>query len=214
MNSKHFRFYIISLSLIFLSISAASPTQADSNYPMMGRGDHRSMMGYGYGKPAESDEWYEASPYRGWGMGGPGCDQMGPDMMESGQMWPGMMGYGHMGSGMGGGMRAIMQLNLNDTQRKSAREIHRQHRRDNWSRMGEMMDLQDKLEELYDAATPDAKAIGEVYAALFEIKRKRIESTIQAQNKMRALLTKEQQKTLDEEQRRPWRHMQGYGHMR
>ena len=206
MNSKSFRFYAISIPLLFLGISSPNFAQASDDYPMMGRGEHRSMMGYGYsqGRHTEEMESHETMPYGRRGM----------DRDECSQMSPGTMGHGHMGSGMKQGLWAIMQLDLSDTQKKQVREIHRQHRRDNWTRMGEMMEHQDKLEELYDTDIPDPKAIGEVYAAIFEIKRKKIESQIQTQNKMRALLTKEQQQKLDEEQeRRPWQHMQGRRHM-
>jgi len=203
MNRNNFRFYVVSIPLLLLSISAASLTQADSDYPMMGRGDHRSMMGYGQGWHMGEEESYEAMPYGRRGLGRMECDQMGS----------GMMGYDHMGSGMRGGTWLIMQLDLSDSQKQKVREIHRQHRRENWNRMGEMMEHQEKLTELYDADTPDAKAIGEVYAAIFDIKRKKIESSIQTQIKARALLTKEQQKVLDEELKTPRRYRRGYGRM-
>ena len=205
MNSKSLRFYTISFPLLFLSISSASLTQADSNHPMMGRGDHRGMMGYGYdqGRYAEETESREAMSYGRRGMGGMECNQMNSSMM----------GYGHMGLGAKGGLWAIMQLDLSDTQKQKVREIHRQHRRENWNRMGEMMEHQDKLEELYDADTPDPKAIGEVYAAIFEIQRKKIESHIQTQNKMRTLLTSKQQKALEKELKNTRHHRRGYGNM-
>jgi len=204
MNCNSFRFYVVSIPLLLLSISAAGLTQADSDYPMMGRGDgHRSMMGYGQGRLTEEEESYEAMPYRRRGMGRMDCDQMGSGMME----------HGHMGSGARSSTWLIMQLDLSDSQKKKVRDIHRQHRRENWNRMGEMMEHQDKLTELYDADTPDAKAIGEVYAAIFDIKRKKIESSIQTQNKTRALLTKEQQKALDEELKNTRRYRRGYGRM-
>jgi Spy/CpxP family protein refolding chaperone len=205
MNRNSFRFYVVSIPLLLLSISAASLTQADSDYPMMGRGDHRSMMGYGYdqGRYTEEEESYEAMPYGRRGMGRMECDQMNSDMM----------GHGHMGSGMRSSTWAIMQLDLSDSQKKKVREIHRQHRRENWNRMGEIMEHQDKLTELYDADTPDAKAIGEVYAAIFDIKRKKIESSIQTQSKARAILTKEQQKALNEELKNTRRYRRGYGRM-
>jgi Spy/CpxP family protein refolding chaperone len=206
MKSINHRFCILPISLLLLSISSASFIQASDDYPMMGRGDHRGMMGYGYsqGRYAQDMDDYGAMPYGRRGMGGAGCDQTSP----------GMMGYGHMGSGMRQNLWSISQLDLSDSQKQQVREIHRKHRRENWSRMGEMMEHQDKLEELYDTDTPDPKAIGKVYAAIFEIKRKKIESQIQTQNKMRTLLTKEQQQRLDEEQKkRPWRHWQGHHHM-
>ncbi|MFC1602357.1 Spy/CpxP family protein refolding chaperone [Pseudomonadota bacterium] len=205
MNNNHFRFYVVSIPLLFLSISSASVTQASDNYPMMGRGEHRSMMGYGYsqGRYTENIEGRDTMSYGRRGMDGMGCNQISS----------GMMGYGHMGSGMRGGLQAIMQLDLSDAQKQKVREIHRQHRRENWNRMGEMMEHQDKLEELYDVDIPDPKAIGEVYAAIFEIQRKKIESTIQTQNKMRTLLTSKQQEALDEELKNTRHYRRGYGRM-
>jgi len=203
MKSKNHRFYTIPISLLFLSISSASLTQASDDYPMMGRGEHRSMMGYGYGQGryAEDTDDYDAMPYGRRGMGGAGCDQMNPGMR-----------HGHMGSGMKRSLQAIMQLDLSDSQKQQVREIHRKHRRENWNRMGEMMDHQDKLEELYDADIPDPKAIGKVYAVIFEIQRKKIESSIQAQNKIRTLLDSKQQEALDKELKSSKQYRHGYGY--
>jgi Spy/CpxP family protein refolding chaperone len=172
-------------------------------YGQMGPG----MMGYGQMGPG----------MMGYGQMGPGMmgyGQMGPGMMGYGQMGPGMMRGGHMGQGMMGGMWAIMQLDLNEAQEQKVRVIHSQLRRENWTRMGEMMDHQDKLAELHAADVPDAKAIGKVYAAIFDIKRQKIESAINAQNEVRALLTDEQRQALKDDLKKSRRHMRGYGYMR
>jgi len=222
MNTVTCRTAVLGIPVLLLSLGAAVTAQAESNYPMMGRGEHRAMMGYGVdqGKTEEGETQYEQMPYgRGMGYGqmGPGMmgyGQMGSGMMGYGQMGPGMMRGGHMGQGMMGSMWAIMQLDLDDAQEQKIRKIHSRLRRENWARMGDMMEHQDKLAELHAAEVPDAKAIGKVYAAIFDLKRQGIEGAINAQNEVRALLTEEQRQALKAEQKKSRRYRRGYGYMR
>lgn len=220
MNTMGFRQSILIFYAFFLGLGVLGAAQADDYYPRMGWGDHRGMMGYGYEQRERMQEEAQGSgqmPY-GYKMGyrhmGPGAADCGGHM-GPGMMGPGMMGYGgHMGGGGMGGMWAIMQLDLSDDQEKAVRDLHRKQRRENWVRMGDMMEHQDRLSELYAADTLDAKAIGKVYADIFDLKRQKIESAVQAQNEARVLLTDEQRKALKEEQRSARRYMGGYGRMR
>lgn len=136
-------------------------------------------------------------------MGGDGMDMM---------MGGGMGGMGGMGSGMmmGGGMGMMGVLNLSDEQRAKVRKIEDEQRKKNRELYGKIEDESVKLRDLYDTDTPDAKKIGAVYDKIFDLKRQAIVSGIEANNKARAVLTKEQQ-----EQLKNWRRggmgMGGYG---
>ncbi|MFC1684395.1 Spy/CpxP family protein refolding chaperone [Pseudomonadota bacterium] len=207
MNTTTVRTAVLGIPLLLLSLGAAVTAQAESNYPMMGRGDHRGMMAYEYdhgSRMAEEGGKYGHMPCGGWG----------PGMMGDGPMGRGMMRGGHMGQGMMGGMGAIMQLDLDDAQEQKVRKIHSRLRRENWARMGDMMEHQDKLAELHAADVPDAKAIGKVYAAIFDLKRQGIEGAINAQNEVRSLLTEEQRQALKAELKKSRRYRRGYGYMR
>lgn len=119
------------------------------------------------------------------GMGGRG----GTGMMN-------MMGGGTMGGmGMMGrdGMGPFSRLDLSDEQRAKLRKIEDEQRKKTWGLMGKMMDGSAKLRELYDADAPDANKIGAVYDRVFDLKREAIVAGIEARNKARAALTKEQQ---------------------
>jgi Spy/CpxP family protein refolding chaperone len=125
------------------------------------------------------------------GMGGPGM--MGPGMGGMMGMGPGM---GMMGMGGGMGMGSLAMLNLSDEQRAKVNKIHDELQKKNWDTQGKILEESAKLRDLYDADTPDAKKISAVYERIYALKRQTIEASIEAHNKMRAVLTKEQQDQL------------------
>lgn len=159
-----------------------------------------------------------ATPVLAQSDGYSGMGMMGPGMMMGGcgsgyGMGPGMMGggMGMMGTGpgmMGGGMMGM--LNLTDEQRTKINKIFDDSRKKNRDLYAKVEDESVKLRDLYDTDTPDAKKIGAVYDRIFDLKREAIVAGIEAHNKARAMLTKEQQ-----EQLRGWRRggmgMGGYG---
>mgnify|MGYP001166050060 CR=1 FL=1 len=151
---------------------------------------------------------YGGMGYGGMGMMGGGMGYGGMGMMGGG------MGYGGMGmmhgGMMGGGMPYMMasMLDLDDKQRNQMRELQRTQRKANWQRMGEMIDLQYELQGLYDQDKPDAKAVSKVYDKIHALRKQMIESQIETRNKMRDVLTKEQQEKFDS-----FRHGMGYGGM-
>lgn len=122
----------------------------------------------------------------GWGMG--------PQM---GMMRPGM---GMMAPGMGQrGMEwQLNMLVLSDKQREQIMGIFVEMSKRRWEFMGKLWDEQKKLQNLYSADKLDAKAIGEAYSGLFDIKRQMIESIIEAHNQRLAVLTEEQRNKLEE----------------
>ncbi|TAM45225.1 MAG: periplasmic heavy metal sensor [Gammaproteobacteria bacterium] len=136
-------------------------------------------------------------------MGGGGMGMMGGGMMDM------MMGGGMMGGGMGG-MGMMGMLNLTDEQRGKIRKIEDEQRKKSRDLYGKIEDESVKLRDLYDTDTPDAKKIGAVYDRIFDLKREAIVAGIEARNKARAVLTKEQQEQL-KSFRRGGMGMGGYG---
>jgi Spy/CpxP family protein refolding chaperone len=146
-----------------------------------------------------------------WRMGpgmmggyGPGYG-MGPGMMGGYGMGPGMMGgYGHGYGMMGYG--DFRGLNLNADQQTKIKEIRKSMRTKQFALMGEMMDAQDKLQDLYDADKQDAGAINKQYKAIEDLHRQMVDNAVEAHNRIDAILTKEQRERFRERGR-------GYGPM-
>jgi Spy/CpxP family protein refolding chaperone len=139
-------------------------------------------------------------------MGGMGMDGMGPGMMDgSGR---GGMGMGGCGMGPGGGMGPAMmdgpgrsgmmglgpieKLDLTPDQRSKLNKIEYDLRKQHWSLMGKVIDEKAKLYDLYAADKPDPKKLGAVYGAIFDVRRQMIEAGIDAMNRARDILTKDQ----------------------
>lgn len=145
-----------------------------------------------------------ADPDSGWGGMGPGMMGgygqgygMGPGMMGGTGygMGPGMMGYGN-----------YRDLNLNKDQRAKIAQIRKTLRTKHWALMSEMMDAQDNLQDLYDADKQDAAAINKQYKILEDLRRQMVENSVEANNQINAILTKEQRDKFRERGR-------GYGPM-
>jgi len=147
-----------------------------------------------------------ADPSSGW------PSSMGHEMMG---------GYGH-GYGMGQGMMGgygygagpgmmgwgnFRALNLNAEQKTKIMQIRKEIRAKQWTIMGDMMDAQDKLQELLDADQQDASAINKQYKAIEDLRRQIVENSVEAHNRINSILTKEQR-----EKSREWEE-RGYGPM-
>ncbi len=147
-------------------------------------------------------------------MGGSGMmDMMGPGMMGPGMMGgsgmmggmgPGMMGGGGMMGGPGmmmapGGMGTVGPLGMLDLsadQRSKIGQIQSDLRKQQWGTMGQVMDEQEKLQELLAAETPGPKKVGAAHAKIADLQRQMIEARIEAHNRVQAVLTKEQREQL------------------
>ncbi len=140
----------------------------------------------------------------GWGMGpggygmGPGMGGYGMGMMGGGYgMGPGMMGGDGMGPGMGmGGGWGMGPQGLPDLtadQRAKISRIRDEARKKHWELMGQMIDEQARLRDLYDAPKRDSDAISASYKKISEMQRRMYESSADAHKRMEAVLTKEQQ---------------------
>ena len=170
-----------SLFGVVSNVSAAEPApdwQNNMGPGMMGDCGHGIGMMGGYGS--------------GYGMG--------PGMMD---------GYGH-GYGMGHGMMGwgnFRGLDLNKDQKSKITQIRHEMHAKQWAVMGQMMDAQDKLQELYDADKQDAAAIKNQYKAIEDLRLQMIDNSIDAHNQINGILTKEQREKLQE------RGGRGYGPM-
>src|SRR5512139_1492545 len=149
-------------------------------------------------KAAAADK-EKAPPSGGWGPG----YGMGPGMMGGYGMGPGMGGYG-MGPGMMGGYGPQGMPDLSADQRAKIGKIQDETRRKNWALMGQMMDEQAKLRDLYDAPKRDSDAINNAYKNINELQRRMYESAADAHKRMEGVLTKEQK----EKSWRFWRKQQ------
>lgn len=150
------------------------------------------------------------APYHmGPGMMGGGYG-MGQGMMWEGaamgrHMGPGMMGAYGMGHGMmGGRMWLYDSLDLTDEQQTKINKIQDETRKTHWGLVGKMMDQQAELRDLHAAPNQDAAAIDKAYKNLGQMQQKMYETSVDAQKRMEAILTKEQQEKLRTYSRRGW----------
>ncbi|WP_221801328.1 Spy/CpxP family protein refolding chaperone [Oceanobacter mangrovi] len=135
---------------------------------------------------------------RGFGPQMAGMQGMGPGMGAG--MAPGMMGG--QPDMMGFGMRGV---DLTDSQQTAMTKLQDQIRKDHWVARGAMMDVQNKLRDLYMADKFDEKAINKAYGEMAEIQQKLFLSTTKARTSMMALLTDEQRTSLKEMRKHPKR---------
>lgn len=132
-------------------------------------------------------------------IGCPGYGMMGGGMgygMGMGMM--GGMGLG-MGGGMGGfgpgmmGMGPMAMLDLSDAQTAQLQKIQAEFMKAQRPLMRRIWDEKKQLWELTKTEKPDPAAVGKAYGRLADLQRQALEAHIDAENKMAAVLTKEQQ---------------------
>lgn len=133
----------------------------------------------------------------GYGMG-PGMmgGGMGPGMMGGYGMGPGMMGGQGMGPGMMMGPYWGSGLDLTSEQQTRINKIQDDTRKSHWNLMNEMMNQQARLRDLNLAPKRDSTAIDAAYKEIGKLQQKMYESSVEAQKRMEAVLTKEQQEKL------------------
>ena len=137
-------------------------------YGMMGGG-----MGYGMGMGMMG----------GMGSGMGMMDGMGPGMGGGmGGFGPGMMGMGPMA-----------MLDLSDAQTAQLQKIQAESMKMHRPLMRRIWDEKKQLWALMKAEKRDPAAIGKAYDKLADLQRQALEAHIDAENKMAAVLTKEQQ---------------------
>lgn len=151
------------------------------------------------GGPSWMERWFgmpgmmlgAAPGYGPYGNYGPGA-MMGRCGMGA---MMGMMGMGGM-MGWGGHGGPYDLLDLSEAQRGKINQIQDEVRRKHWELMGKMLDEQARLRDLYGADKRDPGAIGQQSMKLAELRRQLIEGAVDAQNRIEALLSKEQRERL------------------
>ncbi|WP_018233789.1 Spy/CpxP family protein refolding chaperone [Thioalkalivibrio thiocyanodenitrificans] len=187
--------HLVAAGLLTLAFAPAAAWTAQHGMPM-GDPDNRPMM----------------QQRGGMGMMGPGAMMGGCPMMQGmmqgqgmgmmgrggmGMMGPGgMMGHGGMGMMGPGGMGMMYGMDLDREQQVEMRRIQRELRRQNWERMGQLMEAKEDMHELMASESPDPAAVGQAHARMAELKRPMIEARVKAMNEMRALLTDEQRERM------------------
>lgn len=114
----------------------------------------------------------------GWGMG---LGMMGGDCG---------MGPGMMGGGWGMGAQGLSALSAD--QRAKIAKIQDETRKKNWELMGQMMDEQARLRDLYNASKRDSGAITNANKKISELQRRMYESAADAHKRMEAVMSKKQ----------------------
>ena len=171
---------------LFAMSMFTAPTLAASPGMMMHPGSDEQMDEYGLNYMGRGPGWmgYMGSPMMGgdcgWGRGyGPGGYSQGGGFMRGSPM----MGY-------------LYGLNLTKEQRQKIRELRQKRRESKVRWMTQLMEYEDKLDDLYSQETPDPKGVGKVYEDIFSIRRQMIEDRIQERNSIYGLLTDEQKQKL------------------
>jgi len=124
----------------------------------------------------------------------------GPGMMGGGGM---MGGYGYGRGGMMG-LGALQALDLSNEQLGKINQIQDETRRKNWGVMGKLIDEQSHMRDLFLADRRDPAAIGKQAMKIADLRRQMLEASVDAHNRVEALLSKEQREQLRNGYRRGW----------
>lgn len=132
-----------------------------------------------------------------WGSGMMGQGMMGQGMMGQG-MGQGMMGhgYGMRGPGMMRGYGPMWLPDLKEDQQKKISAIYEELHKKRWDLMTRMQGEYATLRGLYAADPRDPAAIGNQYRKISDLRRQMVELSVDAGNRMEAVLTKEQKERL------------------
>lgn len=126
-------------------------------------------------------------PMMGGGMmGGYGAQGMGPGMMGPGMMGPGTMGgYGDPG------------IDLSDEQRAKIADIRREAARKQWELMGRLHEQQFHMHDFFGPGKVDESAARKAYDQMAAAHKQMFETTLEARQRVNAVLTDEQRKQLE-----------------
>jgi Spy/CpxP family protein refolding chaperone len=108
------------------------------------------------------------------------------------------------------GWRNYQGLDLSADQKSKIKPIQKELRSKQFAVMGDMIDAQDKLQELYDADKQDAAAINKQYKVIEDLRRQMVDNAVDTHNRINSILTKEQREKFRERGRGYGPMMQGY----
>lgn len=187
---------IVAATLIGATVAATAAEPRTPNPQLMQgqRGGQNYGPGYGMG---QGDGYGPGSMGGGYGPG-------------YGGMMGGGMGGGYgmgMGGGWGVGMGPMYMQDLTDAQTAQMEKIQTEMQKKHRSLMRQMWDEQEKLGDMYGADKRDPEMMGKTYSKMADFQRQMVEIHADAENKMEAVLTKEQKSQL---RRSYGRGMMGY----
>ena len=201
MNRKLIKQWIPRMLVVATLAATGVVIAAEQGSPMMNNRDMPTNMqpgqmgggGMGMMGGGMMDMMMGGGPGGGMGMMGMGGGMMGGMGMGPG----GGMGMGMGGPGMGMmGMGPMSMLDLSDEQRDKITKLSDDMRRKNWDTYGKIMDEQAKLRDLYSGETVDVKKAGAVYGNISKLQQQVFETSLEAHNRVQAVLTKEQKEQL------------------
>ncbi len=108
-------------------------------------------------------------------------------------------GQGFRGQGLGGpGLGTLMGLNLSDAQRDQALKIMETYQIDRIKARGDMIKEHENLREALRGDTFDEKKVRQAYKKIASLREDQLVARAKVMNEMKAILTPEQVKLLDE----------------
>ncbi len=143
-----------------------------------------AVIAHGQDDMTDQDDMHGLMHEHGMGMMGGGGGMGFGDGASMGMM----DGYNRGMMGLG----PISMLDLTPDQRSKLNKIRYDLRKQHWAIMGKIIDEQAKLSDLYAADKPDPKKIGAVYGGIFDLRRQMIETQIDAMNRAKDILNKDQ----------------------
>lgn len=118
------------------------------------------------------------------------------NMLQWGESYGGWGHHGMMdgqGGMMGGyGMHRFGGLDLSADQVSKIDKISDDIRKKHWELTGKMMDESVRLRDLRNVEKPDPAAIGKQFAKIQDMRRQMLEQSVDAENRIEVLLSKEQ----------------------
>lgn len=220
MKNKHRLLALAACSAITFAVALPANADEPGAYgPGMMRGAAPAQGGYGPGMMGGCGPGpgaYGPGMMRGYGPGqggyghGYGYGQgHGRGFAYGGMMGPGMMGgygggmMGGFGPGMMGLAGPLHMLDLTDQQRSKINQFRDDLRRRNWTVMGKLIDEQARMRDLLGADKREPSAIGKQAMKIADLRRQMLEASVEANNHIEALLSKEQKEQM-QTYRRGW----------
>lgn len=129
--------------------------------------------------------------------------------MGGSQSGMGMMQGGGTGMMQGGGTGMMPGLDLNAEQQSQMRERRSEHRKQQLTRMGNMLDLRDEMHMLMAEQRPDPEAVQELHGRMADLQGEMLANRIRLRNEIQDMLTDEQRDQMRGRMQQQRGHMEG-----